>query len=225
LAVALAAGVVFVAGYSPNARADQCGGADGTGTYQELIDAGSCTIGDKTFSDFTFGFTGTPALTASDINFSIINGVGGEWGFRFQFSLNVAGNATKDIGLGYVVSCTDGSACIDSIHGVLTGFVSNGGFATVGETFVGPGGTPAGGFGLSWPGAVSGGADITPTVSLTTTKDINVTCEFGSAGCFASISIVTNTVDQVTVPEPGTLSLLAAGLLGLGWVGRRRDRS
>src|SRR4051794_16320724 len=92
LAVALAAGLLLTLGYSQSARADQCGGADGTGTVAELLGT-TCTIGDKTFTGFTF----SGDLPATAVDFSILNGVGGQWGFVFGFNLTVGANQTEDI--------------------------------------------------------------------------------------------------------------------------------
>ena len=145
------------------------------------------------------------------------------WGFLFQFSLSAGGAVpTADFLLAYDITCTSGLACIDSIHADITGAAQNGGIGSVGENY------GIGAFSLFFPGGpTSGGADFDPVVSLHVIKDINVTCALStSENCFINLSGLTNTVDQTQVPEPGTLALLAGGLLGLAWIGRRRrDRA
>jgi PEP-CTERM motif len=215
-AVALAAGTLLLVGYSQDSRAEQCGGADGAGTYDELVGT-SCTIGDKTFSGFIFQpITGD--IQADDVSFNIINGANGQWGFEFGFNMVVGTGGllptSSDFRIIYDVRCTDNSACIDSIHAAINAG-ANGGVASLAENY------GIGSFFLTTPNNTVGNADFAPVVTLHISKDVNATCT-SRTDCFVTFSGITNTVDQVTVPEPGTLALLAGGLLALGWTGRRR---
>lgn len=223
-AVALAAGVLLLAGagYSQDSRADPCAGLGGT--YDLLIAAGSCEIGDKTFSGFTF-LSGD--IVASDITYAVINGPT-FWGFQFQFSLFQSGDGSEDFFISYDVTCNSGLACIDSIHASIVGGSSSpDGAASLAEHWVSD--STSGDFSLFAPGLTTTTFDITPTVTLHVEKDIQVACDIPTGStqpCQVTMSSLTNTVDQVEVPEPGTLALLASGLVGLGWIGRRRrDRA
>jgi hypothetical protein len=224
-AVAVAAGVLAFAGYAPDTKAADC---SSYGTVQAIIAAGnSCTIGDKTFS----GFSVTGDLNATQVNIAAVVNGPDFWGFTFQFDLTASivaggGDPTNDFLLIYDVTCTDGSACIDSVHADITGTVAPPGavgIGTLAEQYL-PGQQIDLCFGVA--GCVSSATvDISPVSSLHLIKDLNVQClapATASGICSITMSALTNTVDQVEVPEPGTLALFAGGLLAMGWVGRRR---
>jgi hypothetical protein len=224
-ALAMVMVLLLAVGYSQRSDAAAC---PVSGTYQDLIDAVSCDIGDKTFSDFLFIW---PDHTAADFGYAIVPGPE-NFGFLFGgFTLIAdAANPSDDITLSYVVTCNALAPtpdCITSNHLAQVGNAILGGKAFVDEfvclnsTF--PCATPielhtlqppAGGFGIvadaSYPGVHS----------ETIFKDIGVSCGT-DPGCLAQISAVLNTVDQ-QIPEPATLALFGAGLAGLAFFRRRR---
>lgn len=212
LLAAFAAGVVLLVGYSTESQAAPC---PASGTYAQLIALGTCEIGDKTFSGFVFQQVDT-SLTAANVVYDIVNS-GGQWGFEFGFNLTANnGDPSSDFRLIYDVSCTSGVACITSIHGEINAGAVNG-FASLAESW------GLGSAFLFTPGGpTSFDRTFAAVSSLHITKDVNVTCD--GSPCFITFSGLTNTVDSSRVPEPGTLALLASGLFGLGWVGRRRRR-
>jgi len=123
--------VFLAAGYSQKSEAAPCPIG---GSYQDLISAGSCDIGDKTFSAFTLGW---PGHTASEVGFASIEGPP-EWGFLFAgFTLLATAGTSDDITIGYIVTCNALAPvfdCITSDHLTQLGVAVNGGRAFVDES-------------------------------------------------------------------------------------------
>ncbi|MFO1412808.1 MAG: PEP-CTERM sorting domain-containing protein [Burkholderiales bacterium] len=225
MTLALGVAVVAFAGYSAESAATAC---PTQGTYDQLLNT-TCTMDDKIFSGFSFGISpagylngnGDP-FSAKDVSFTALVNSGGQWGFVFTFLLQVRDGKAADLGIGYTVECVGGAKCLTSLHADLAAQARGGGEATLDESYASTDGTVFGSFTLS-PANPSKDLFFAPVSAMRINKDINVDCTAPNVvDCKALISIVTNTVDSSKVPEPGTLALLAGGLLGLGWVGRRR---
>ncbi len=194
----------------------------------------ACQIGELTFSNFGYTPTGNPsdnALPASSVAVDVISRPG-NMGFRFNggwavdgsglmldslITFEVTGPVIRSLHLifnGSAPSLTDpGTELTGSAHvteqyclgGSLTDGCQGG---TIGQLHVT---TSAG-------GTFARSAYFAPVTTLTLSKDINTSS--GSDG-WANISDVTNTFDY-DVPEPISLLLAATGLIGLGFLRRRR---
>jgi hypothetical protein len=201
-----------------------------TGTYAQLQALGSCTIADKTFSDFTYSDSAVNAVpvTQSNLTYTTIDNGTSAIGFLFGVALTAPAGGTNDLGIGYTVTGSD----IDDAGVTMAGLaVGAGASASIAETIC-PGHTIAGCLSsvpLSTYDISGGPSKSSDTVSfgavstLGVLKDVDV---LGGSG-FASISLFSDTVSQGgnSVPEPGFYGVLAGGMGAVLMFARRRKKT
>lgn len=200
-----------------------------TGTLAYFIGLGStgCTIGDKTFYNFTFTGTaggGATALTSADVTVNPLTS--GDLGVLFNFALGAGPGQTNDVFVSFDVAVSSGPALIKDASLVQTGSIAGTGFGTIGEN-VCPTDTTSqctgtvshlDTFDANGLVQLSDNTVFSPTGTIHATKDAFVTG--GTAG-LASISGMEDRFSQ-TIPEPASLSLMGAALLGLAAMIRRK---
>jgi hypothetical protein len=202
-----------------------------TGTYATLQSLGSCTIGDKDFSGFTYSDSavGAVPVAPSDLTYTVMDSGPSAIGFLFGVALTAGPSAVNDLGVGYTVTGSDITDATVTMAGLAIGAGSS---ATIAETIC-PGHTVAGcssSLPLSTYAIGGGPSKMTDTVTfggvstLGVLKDVDV---LGGPGTgFASISLFTDTVSQgTTAPEPGFYGLLAAGMGAILMFARRRKKT
>lgn len=198
------------------------------GTLQDYINLGKggCTIEDKVFSNFMYAPTAVNAVapTAAQVAVAPIPGDPLNPGIAFTSGgwTVIGPNKFIDSSIMFDVTVVAGSPL--SIHDAELAIagVNFGGSANVGETVIV---APGLGYALqAWlPGQPVDHIVFAPVKKLTILKDILVsTMGSTNPNAVVSISIVTQHFSQTGVPEPATMALFGAGLVGLGLLKRKR---
>lgn len=199
----LMAGVLL---FCSSAKADTC---SPSGSYADLIATGSCTIENISLSDFSFtpfAAGGAPLLTASDVTYSVIDQGYAAIGLDITFPVNVSAGETIGGDFDWTFTANP-SPTIESVSVTLKSpGTLNGVFNCIGNAPAPDSLTSIGGNSTQYISAT----DVCENLQLM--KASNMSSRY--AGDFLE------TVDQT--PEPGSLALLATGLLAMALVLRKR---
>jgi hypothetical protein len=211
---------------APSADAATCS----QGSYSDYVALGSggCTIGDKTFFNFSF-VSGTGESSSAVTVVPVSDGT--NFGFNFIFP-SVVGIDEDDYLLGYTVATigNPGPALIKdvSVNGTLGASagaaVSVAESVCIGGTFSAAGICSSGdveGLFISSAGPLGDSVEFDPVNIVGLLKDINLNAT--TPGSTAQLTALFNTVSQ-TVPEPGTLLLLGSALAGVAVWGRKKTK-
>ena len=204
-----------------------------SGTLTSLIStnaSGGCEIADKIYSNFSYSPTGTDP-TSDQINVGLDNNtLADQTGLQFGTSGPVW--TSSGFTVGYTVT-VDPAQCVAiygagvtcSVMGAQLAF--QGSFAnpsnTAGMNATFSGATPSS---LAVNDLATGNNSNQVTFSPTwTTSDIVITGT-GNTGSFPIDGFSLDIYQQITpAPEPATFSIMGAGLLSLGFLGRRLRKS
>ncbi len=200
-----------------------------TFTLQQVIDMGGFTTPNGLeFADFDTTIAGDLALAVDndDLLLAILLD-----GFQLTGPLSAADGEIGDLLLSFSVTAQSLANGINGAALLANGVAAGAGAqVAVDELIFGlPGGPVLGVLSAFDTGATPGDGvfsdaiSFAPQLSIRVVKDIVVDSVLigGGAGGSARISFVEQRF--AVVPEPGTLSLLATGLLGIAVIGRRRS--
>jgi hypothetical protein len=199
--------------------------AQATVTLADLAAGETISIGDKTFSGFSYTANGLTSFDASQIDVNVYQNGGVDYlTWSGSIALASSGTAVGDLKLNYIVSASAG--VINMIDQAYTGSTVHGGLLTVDETVATGsfGGTIVGSSHLELGDLSDPPAEandllniVPPQLLLYVTKDITLsTIAPRPPGALVTISQVTQSFHQIAVPEPTTIIAGALLLLPFG---------
>ena len=186
--------------------------------YEGLGSTG-CTIGDLTFSNFSYTPTEIGSVTTPPATSVMVDPISGvESGLTFAAGWSAGQFQLEDSLINFKVSCT-GCSIDDWVLQIGGQDETGDGIVNVAET------SPEVGTGLGQSSVENvttgvGSGTFMPVTSLSVTKDILV-YGGGTPDTSSALSSVTNLFSTIATPEP-SLVILCAGLLGLVPFARRK---
>ena len=199
-------------------------------SYLVGVNGMSVQVGDKLFDDFDFGYTDdnlNPGdnLQPSMVLVSPLNSPFGI-GLSFQLPLAAVSNEMKDVKLQFSVQVINSSNLISDAHLSFVGQAVGAAAVDIAENIF------SNWFGVGYIATLSNSVPANPStfsdsvffskplVKVWVQKDISVLAAGSSINDRAIVSIVDETFSQI--PEPSTVMLSVAGLIGLCLVKRRK---
>jgi hypothetical protein len=191
-------------------------------TYDTYLVAGfSCTVGDQTYSNFSFESTATGNGTAATPSQIVVKpddlAAPGSFGLAFStaaitvFGDNTGPADSVDVTMDFIVASP--SLIDDALLAIAGSTIGPNSVITVGETLSN---------GSHLQAALPAGPAV-DHVTFEGTHQLGVLKDAiaFSLNNFASLSAIRQDFSEVQVPEPATLGILGMGLLGVGLVKRR----
>jgi PEP-CTERM motif len=210
--------MLFAVGVASAAPLPMCS----SGTSDVTANNFSCTLDGLTFSNFTVSITGDldPTQVGLSSNTTAVSGDEVNLGFQFNDNFSNSPADTGDLMITYEV--TGAITGVDNnIQGVGTGTI------TVLETVCSVAlvdsdcpTSPTNDVLGTLTNTSTNGSDATSSTTFSAASPVFIKKDISFNG--AATSEFTNSQLVGQVPEPMTLSLMGAGLLGLGFFGRRR---